>query len=125
MLPFTVEPSKPHLYQDARFLNNWMRDQPSSLDKLVDVSWYIYKASFLTKCDDKSGYDHILLTERSRKFFAIEWGGWWLVNATLPFGWKQSAFIYHLTGFAASSVIRDLGIPCSLYNLVLSTELIL
>ena len=38
-----------------------------------------------------------------------------MVNATLPFGWKESAFIYHSTGLAASSVTRDLGIPCSLY----------
>ena len=59
VLPFTVEPSKTRLCQDARFLNNWMRDQPFSLDKLVDVSWYAYKASFLKKCDDKLGYDHI------------------------------------------------------------------
>ena len=115
VLPFTVEPSKPRLCQDARFLNNWMRDQPFSLDKLVDVTRYAYKESFLTKCDDKSGYDHILLTEGSRKFFGIEWGGWWLVNAALPFGWKESAFIYHSTGLAASSFIRNLGIPCSLY----------
>lgn len=62
VLPFTVEPSKPRLCQDARFLNNWMSDQPFSLDTLVDVTRYVYKGSFLTKCDDKSGYDHILLT---------------------------------------------------------------
>ena len=85
VLPFTVEPSKPRLCQDARFLNNSMRYQPFSLDKLVDVTRYAYKESFLTKCDDKSGYVHILLTEGSRKFFGMEWGGW-LVNATLPFG---------------------------------------
>ena len=115
VLPLTVELSKPRLCQDARFLNNWMRDQPFSLDKLVDVTRYAYKESFLTKCDDKSVYDHILLTEGSRKFLGKEWGGWWLVNATLPFGWKESAFIYHSTGLAASTFIRDLGIPCSLY----------
>ena len=62
MLPFRVEPSKPRLCQDARFLNNWTSDQPFSLDTLVDVTRYVYKGSFLTKCDDKSGYDHILLT---------------------------------------------------------------
>jgi len=115
VLPFTVEPLKPRLCQDARFLNNWMRDQPFSLDKLVDVTRYAYKVTFLTKCDDKSGYDHTLLTEGSRKLFGMEWGGWWLVNATLLFGWKESAFIDHSMGLAASSFIRDLGIPCSLY----------
>ena len=77
----------------------------------------MYKRSFLTKCarDDKSGYNHILLTEGSRKFFGIAWGGWWLVKATLPFGWKKSAFMYYSTGLAASNFIPDLGVPCSLY----------
>ena len=37
VLPLTVEPSKPILCIDARFLNLWMRDMPFSLDKLVDV----------------------------------------------------------------------------------------
>ena len=40
----------------------------------------------------------------------MEWG-----DATLPFGWKESAFFYHSTGFPASSFIRVLGIPGSLY----------
>ena len=77
----------------------------------------MYKRSFLTKCarDDKSRYDHILLTEGSRKFFGMAWGGWWLVKATLPFGCKKSAFIYYSTGLAASNFIPDLGVPCSLY----------
>ena len=37
------------------------------------------------------------------------------MNAALPFGWKESAFIYHSTSLVASSFIRKLGIPCSLY----------
>ena len=32
MLPLTVEPTKPRLCIDARFLNVWMRDMPFSLD---------------------------------------------------------------------------------------------
>ena len=48
-------------------------------------------------------------------FFGMAWGGWWLVKATLPFGWKKSAFIYYSTGLAASNFIPDLGVPCSLY----------
>ena len=60
------------------------RCQPLSLDKLVDVTRNAYKGSFLMKCarDDKSGYDHILLTEGSRKYFCHGMGGWWLVKAT-------------------------------------------
>lgn len=45
VLPLTVEPSKPRLCIDARFLNLWMRDMPFSLDKLADVPRYIYDGS--------------------------------------------------------------------------------
>ena len=37
VLPLTVEPTKPRLCLDARFLIVWMKDMPFSLDKLTDV----------------------------------------------------------------------------------------
>ena len=115
VLPLTVEPSKPRLCLDARFLNLWMKDMPFSLDKLADVSRYIYKGSFMTKCDDKSGYDHVLLSSSSQTYVGFEFGGFWFVCATLPFGWKISPYIYHTIGLAASGYLRAQGIPCSLY----------
>ena len=93
VLPLTVEPSKPCLCHDARYLNLWMKDNPFSLDTLNDLPRYVTKASFQTVLDDKSGYDHILLTESSRPFFGIQWGGWFFTYNTLPFGWKVSPFI--------------------------------
>ena len=66
VLPLTVEPTKPRLCIDARFLNLWMKDMPFSLDKLSEVTRYVYPGSFMTKCDDKSGYDHVMLTESSQ-----------------------------------------------------------
>lgn len=115
VLPLTVEPTKPRLCLDARYLNLWMRDSPFSLDKLADVPRYVYKDSFMTKSDDKSGYDHVCLQESSQTYVGLQWKGWWFVCATLPFGWKESPFIYHTIGLAASSYFRKLGIPCSLY----------
>jgi len=115
VLPLTVEPTKPRLCLDARFLNLWMRDSPFSLDKLADVPRYVYKDSFMTKCDDKSGYDHVLLQESSQTYVGLRWRGWWFVCTTLPFGWKESPFIYHTIGSAASGYFRKMGIPCSLY----------
>ena len=93
VLPLTVEPSKPRLCHDARYLNLWMKDNPFSLDTLNDLPRYVTKDSFQTVLDDKSGYDHILLTESSRPFFGIQWGGWFFTYNTLPFGWKVSPFI--------------------------------
>lgn len=115
VLPLTVEPSKPRLCIDARFLNLWMSDTPFTLDKLAEVPRFIYPGSHMSKLDDKSGYDHIKLTEDSQVFFGFCWEGWWFVNTTLPFGWKNSPFVYQTTGMAATSYLRNLGVPCSLY----------
>jgi len=93
-----------------------MKDSPFSLDKLVDVTRYVYKDSYMTKCDDKSGYDHVLLRESSQTYVGLQWGRWWFVCTTLPFGWKlESPFIYYTIGLAASGYLRSRGVPCSLY----------
>ena len=115
VLPLTVEPSKPRLCLDARFLNLWMKDSPFVLDKRADLRTYVYPGSHMTKCDDKSGYDHVLLMESSQEFFGFEWLGWWFVSRTLPFGWKESAYIYQTLGAAVSNYVRNLGIPCLIY----------
>ena len=115
VLPLTAEPTKPRLCHDARFLNLWMQEKPFTLDRLTDLPRYVFKDSYQTVIDDKSGYDHILLTEESRTYFGIQWGGWYFTYNTLPFGWKLSPYIYHTTGLMASNFFRSLGVPCSLY----------
>ena len=115
VLPLTVEPTKPQLCIDPRFVNLWMKDSPFTLDRLSDVPRFVYKGSFMTKSDDKSGYDHPLLSESSQTYFGFEWGGLWFVCTTLPFGWKMSPYVYHTTGLAVSGFRREQGIPCSLY----------
>jgi hypothetical protein len=49
-------------------------DKPFKLDHLGDLPLYVQRDSFQTVCDDKSGYDHILLSTDSRTFFRFEWG---------------------------------------------------
>ena len=114
VLPLTVEPTKPRLCHDARFLNLWMRDMPFKLDTLFDLPRYVGRDTYQTILDDKSGYDHLLSVE-SRTFFGMQWGGWYFVYNTLPFGWKISPFVYHSTGLVVSNFFRPIGIPCSLY----------
>ena len=69
----------------------------------------------MSKIDDKSGYDHILLSFDSQQYFGIEWQGWWLVGVTVPFGWKNSPFIYQTVCLGPTHFFRSLGIACSLY----------
>lgn len=69
----------------------------------------------MTSIDDKSGYDHVLLSENSRTYFGIHFGGFYMVYRTLPFGFKSSAYIYHTLGMVATGYCRPLGVPISQY----------
>ena len=112
VLPLTVEPTKPRLCHDARFLNLWMHDEPFKLDHVGDLPRYVSRNSYQSVLDDKSGYDHILLTVDSRTFFGIQWGGWYFTYNTLPFGWKISPYVYRNTGLVATNFFRSLNVPC-------------
>ena len=115
VMPLTVEPTKPRLCHDERFLNLWVKDSPFTLDYISNLPRYVGKDSFQTTIDDKSGYDHVRLAENSRKFFGLQWQGVYYLYHTIPFGWKASAYIYHTIGMGATSYIRSLGVPCSQY----------
>jgi len=115
VMPITIEPTKPRMCHDERFLNLWVKDSPFSLDYLSDLPRYVGANHFQTVCDDKSGYDHVYLTSSSRTLFGLSWKNCYFVYTTLPFGWKASAFVYNSIGLVATSHIRSLGVPCSQY----------
>jgi hypothetical protein len=115
VLPLTIEPTKPRLCHDARFLNLWTKDNPFSLETLKDIPRIIEKGSYMTTCDEKSGYDHVLLQEDSRQYFGLCWAGWLLTYTTISFGWKASPFIYQTIGQYATGFIRSLLVNCLQY----------
>ena len=114
-MPLTLQPSKPRLCNDNSYLNLWMIDQPFNLDHLHQLPRYVNKNSYQTVCDDKSGYDRILLVSFSRTYFGFQWGGWFFTTNTIPFGWKLFTFVYHSTGLLVSYYSRSISISCSLY----------
>ncbi|KAI8490250.1 hypothetical protein Bbelb_319880 [Branchiostoma belcheri] len=115
VLPLTVEPSKPRLCHDLRYLNLWMKDCPFKSDSVVELTRYVGRGHFQTKCDDKSGYDHVFITEGSKPLVGFQWEGVWYTSSTIPFGWKGSAFVYQTIGNVVMHRIRALGVPSSLY----------
>ena len=115
LMPVTVEPSKPRMCHDERFLNLWIKDCPFSLDYITDLPRYVAPGHFQTSFDDKSGYDHVRLHPCSFTFFGLQWEGWYFTYATLPFGWKASAYLYQTIGLAATNFVRSAGVPCSQY----------
>ena len=115
VMPLTVEPNKPRLCHDERYLNCWIKDMPFSLDSLLDLTRYVEEGHFQTKLDDKSGYDHVFLDPPSRQLVGFQWEGWWFVNNVLPFAWKTSPYIYQSLGLVATQTLRSSGAPCSQY----------
>ena len=115
VLPITIEPSKPRLCHDERFLNLWIRDLPFKLDHLADLPRYVLPGHFQTTFDNKSGYQHVRLHPSSETYFGLEWDYFFFVFRTLPFGWKASAYIYHNLGLVVSHAARSLGVPLSQY----------
>ncbi|KAI8484560.1 hypothetical protein Bbelb_376670 [Branchiostoma belcheri] len=79
------------------------------------IKAYINKGHFQTVCDDKSGYDHVLITETSKPLVGFQWGGWYYVCNTIAFGWKCPGYVYQKIGLVAMHKIRSLGVPSSLY----------
>lgn len=76
----------------------------------------VFPGHFQATCDDKSGYQHVLLCPSSQTYFGFQWHGFFFTFRTLPFGWKASAFIYHKLGLAVLGAATYLGVPVSQYN---------
>ena len=71
VLPLTVEPSKPRLCHVERHLNLWIGGLPFKLDHLCDLPRYVLPGHFQSTCDDKSGYQHVLLHPSSQAYSAL------------------------------------------------------
>lgn len=113
VMPLSIEPSKPRLVHDQQYLNCFMKHYPFKLDQVLNLPRYLGKESYHTKLDDKSAFDHFLLSEDSRTLVGAEWGGWWLVWNTLCLGWRESPYIYQTLGSVATSYIQEIGVPSS------------
>ena len=107
VMPLVVEPSKPRLCHDDRFLNLWVRDLPFKLDTLRDVHRLVRENAVMVTTDDKSGYDHVRLSSHSQEYFGLEFGGYFMVYTVLPFGFKASPYIYQMIGMVVTSYLRS------------------
>ena len=103
------------MYHDERFLNLWMDAPHLTFDRITDIPRYVEGNHYQTKLDDKSGYDHFMLTEESRTYFRLCWKAWYFVFNTLSFGWSLSAYVYHTSGLGPSHFIRSNNTPLSQY----------
>ena len=106
-----VEPSKPRVLWDGRYVNEFCRDIPFSMDNAARVADVAWEGAYFFKIDHKNGYQHVPLHRDSWRFFGVWWRGIYYVFAVLPFGWKSSPYIYHTITEAVAMYCRSLGIP--------------
>ena len=111
--PLGVEPNKPRLIYDCRYLNLWCRHVPFGFDLLTDIprlSALVGKFVAGLALDHASGYYHFFLSDDSEEFFGFEFGGFYYVYRVLPFGWNESPFIYQMFTIAVCRYLARLGI---------------
>ena len=60
---------------------------------------------------------HSRISRKGRNAPGIEWQEWWLVGVTLPFGWKNSPYVYQTAGLGPTSFFQEFrGSVFSLYR---------
>ena len=115
IMPLTLDPKKDRVCHDERFLNLFIKDSPFRLDTLRDVPRIVQENDLLVNTDEKSGYDHVALSEDSMRYFGLMYDGWVMCYTTLPFGFKAACYIYQTIGMLVSSYLRNLGMPILQY----------
>ena len=111
----SVEPTKPRLILSMKAVNLFCRDTPFTLTPLTDIVRHIPENSFFTAMDDTQGYKHVRLTEESYPFCGFEFANHWFCDTTLPFGWKNSTYVYYTIGEVFSEWLRSRGINTHLW----------
>lgn len=111
----SVEPTKPRLILSMKAVNLFCKTTPFKLTPLSDIVRHVPEGSFFSGLDDTQGYKHLSLTVESYPFCGFEFGGHWFCDTTLPFGWKNSAYVYFTVGEVLSEWLRSCGIFSELW----------
>ena len=111
ILPLGIEPQKPRLLWDARYLNLFCKQCPFSLDGVDKVRVIGWEKMYLFKIDHKSGYLHVPFHRESWKYLGVEWENEILVFTCLAFGGSICPVIYHSLSDATTKYLRKLDIP--------------
>lgn len=111
VLPLAVEPKKPRLIWDARWLNLMCRHVPFTMDGVGKVAQCAWPGAHQVTIDHKAGYHHVALHPDSWQFFGFEWEGEFFVFTVLAFGWCSAPVIYASLSEAVARYLRSRDVP--------------
>ena len=112
-LPLEVDPNKPRLIWDARYLNSMCKHSPFQMDGVGKVAQGSWKGAQQVTLDHKSGFHNVPLAPESWEYFGLCWRGEYCVWTVLCFRWCASPYIYHSLSGAVAQHLRSRYIPTS------------
>lgn len=112
VLPLGVEPKKPRLIWDARWLNLMCKHSRFTMDGVGKVAQCAWQGAHQVTIDHKAGYHHVGLRTESWQYFGFEWQGEYYVFTVLCFvGWCSAPVIYASLPEAVACHLRSRDIP--------------
>ena len=106
-LPLEVEPNKPQLIWDARYLNSMCKHSPFQMDGLGKVAQCSWKGAQQVTLDHESGFHNVPLAPESWEYFGLCWRGVYYVRTVLCFGWCASPCTNHSLSDAVAQYLRS------------------
>jgi hypothetical protein len=111
ILPLGVEPDKPRLIWDGRYLNLWQREVPFTMESLSSVPNLVLERGYMWTLDHHSGFHHVpILTDEQTYFGFADNDGEIYVCTVMPFGWRHAPLIYNTLTHASLSLLRATGL---------------
>lgn len=111
VLPLGVEPQKPRLIWDARWLNLMCPHLPFTMDEVGKVAQCAWKGAHQVTTDHKAGYHHVALITDAWQYFGFEWEGELYVFTVLAFGRCSATVIYASLSEAVARYLRSRDTP--------------
>ena len=89
-LPLGVEPNKPRLIWDARYLSFMCKHSPFQMDGVGKVAQCSWKGAQQVTLDHKSSFHNVPLAPESSEYFGLCWRRVYFVWTVLCLGWCAS-----------------------------------
>ena len=100
---------------DMRYLNAFLKLKKFKLDSLPLALRSVSQDCHFTKTDLRSGFSHVKVAKRFRKFLGFAWEGQYYHFRVLPFGLASSPFLFSKMLLPAIQHLRMQGLKLFVY----------
>jgi hypothetical protein len=115
VLPLGIEPEKPRLILNEKYLCCWHPPYPFSLPALGELPQWV--GDLIFSIDFAAWYKHFRVTPRSLTFTSCAFLGFYISFPVLTFGWSLAPFYSWLLGsIPAMFLRRQLGLPGAIFH---------